>query len=115
MSGADLNLTLPCISSILTSSEPRKRDGQRGCQWSNSNHYPAGAACMCSLCCGKRPEPCRPMVAQDGDEIRIENPADAKGALEVLLIAGVPLNEPIARYGPFVMNTEPEMRQEFED
>jgi len=51
------------------------------------------------------------MFAQDGDEIRIENPADAKAALEVLLIAGVPLNEPIARYGPFVMNTEAEIHQ----
>ena len=46
------------------------------------------------------------MFAQDGDEVRIENPADAKATLEVLLIAGVPLNEPVARYGPFVMNTE---------
>ena len=55
------------------------------------------------------------MFAQDGDEIRIENPADAKAALEVLLIAGVPLNEPIARYGPFVMNTEAEIHQAFED
>ena len=55
------------------------------------------------------------MFAQDGEQIRIENPADAQTRLEVLLIAGVPLNEPIARYGPFVMNTEREIRQAFED
>ncbi|HEX5887060.1 MAG TPA: pirin family protein [Pyrinomonadaceae bacterium] len=55
------------------------------------------------------------MFAQDGEEIRIENPADAQTRLEVLVIAGVPLNEPIARYGPFVMNTEREIRQAFED
>jgi redox-sensitive bicupin YhaK (pirin superfamily) len=55
------------------------------------------------------------MFAPDGDEVRIENSADAKEALEVLLIAGLPFNEPIARYGPFVMNTEAEIRQAFED
>jgi redox-sensitive bicupin YhaK (pirin superfamily) len=55
------------------------------------------------------------LFAQDGDEVRIENPADAKTTLEVLLIAGVPLNEPIARYGPFVMNTETEIHQAIED
>jgi len=55
------------------------------------------------------------LFAQDGDEVRIENPADAKATLEVLLIAGVPLNEPISRYGPFVMNTESEIRQAMED
>src|SRR6202140_2993583 len=55
------------------------------------------------------------LFAQDGDEVRIENPADAKATLEVLLIAGVPLNEPVARYGPFVMNTETEIRQGIED
>src|SRR6266567_2257886 len=55
------------------------------------------------------------MFAPDGDEVRIENPAAAKATLEVLLIAGVPLNEPIARYGPFVMNTEAEIHQAFED
>lgn len=55
------------------------------------------------------------MFAPDGNEVRIENPADSKTALEVLLIAGVPLNEPIARYGPFVMNTEAEIHQAFED
>src|SRR5258706_1480331 len=55
------------------------------------------------------------MFAPDGDEVRIGNPSDAEATLEVLLIAGVPLNEPIARYGPFVMNTEAEIHQAFED
>jgi quercetin 2,3-dioxygenase len=55
------------------------------------------------------------MFASDGDEVRIENPADAKATLEILVIAGAPLNEPIARYGPFVMNTEAEIHQAFED
>ncbi len=55
------------------------------------------------------------MFAQDGEEVRIENPADADTVLEVLLIAGVPLNEPVVRYGPFVMNTEEEIYQAVED
>ena len=55
------------------------------------------------------------LFAQDGDEVRIENPVEAKATLEVLLIAGVPLNEPVVRYGPFVMNTQAEIRQAIED
>ena len=35
--------------------------------------------------------------------------------LELLLIGGVPLNEPIVRHGPFVMNTEDEIRQAIVD
>ena len=55
------------------------------------------------------------LFARDGDEILIGNPVDAETTLEVLLIAGVPLNEPISRYGPFVMNTQAEIRQAIED
>lgn len=55
------------------------------------------------------------LFAQDGDEVRIENPADAKATLDVLLIAGSPLNEPIVRYGPFVMNTRQEILEAIDD
>ena len=55
------------------------------------------------------------MFGQDGDEVRIENPADAETALDVLVIAGEPLNEPVARYGPFVMNTNDEIHQAIQD
>ena len=55
------------------------------------------------------------LFAPDGSEVRIENPADATTRLDVLLIGGVPLNEPVARYGPFVMNTKQEIFQAIED
>ncbi len=55
------------------------------------------------------------LFAPDGDEVRLENAPDAKETLAVLLIAGLPLNEPVARYGPFVMNTREEIYQAIED
>jgi redox-sensitive bicupin YhaK (pirin superfamily) len=49
------------------------------------------------------------------DGVRFGVAADAKVAGRVLLVAGAPLNEPIAQYGPFVMNTVDQIREAVED
>lgn len=51
------------------------------------------------------------VFANDGDEIRVKALKDS----EALLIAGQPIGEPVARYGPFVMNTRQEIVQAFDD
>jgi len=41
--------------------------------------------------------------------------ATAEGTTKAILVAGRPLREPVARYGPFVMNTREELVQAVED
>jgi redox-sensitive bicupin YhaK (pirin superfamily) len=48
------------------------------------------------------------VFGDDGDAVTLTAGAEP---LEVLLLGGVPLKEPVVRYGPFVMNTEDEIRQ----
>ncbi len=55
------------------------------------------------------------LFANDGEKISMKVPDNAPSPLDVLLIAGVPLKEPVARYGPFVMNTREEINQALED
>jgi quercetin 2,3-dioxygenase len=55
-------------------------------------------------------------VARENDAVLFERDGDtvvvtSEPGAELLLIAGVPLHEPVARYGPFVMNTLGEIRQ----
>lgn len=55
------------------------------------------------------------MFESDGEAVSIAALASAAAPLEALLIAGVPLREPVARYGPFVMNTKDEIATAIQD
>lgn len=51
-------------------------------------------------------------ILGDGDAVRIRGGSERA---RLLLLAGVPMKEPVARYGPFVMNTEQEIREAIAD
>ena len=55
------------------------------------------------------------MFDKDGEEVKINATDNTTSAFDVLLIAGKPLNEPIARYGPFVMNKREEIMEAIVD
>lgn len=54
----------------------------------------------------------RMAVFGEGDEVRVEA---RDHAVRFLLVSGKPLGEPIARYGPFVMNTREELQLALRD
>jgi redox-sensitive bicupin YhaK (pirin superfamily) len=52
------------------------------------------------------------LVFGAGDAVRFEGRAPKT---RLILVAGRPINEPVARYGPFVMNTQAEIMQAVQD
>ncbi|UDY36778.1 pirin family protein [Dermatobacter hominis] len=57
-------------------------------------------------------------VLGDGDTLRVgaaeQQPGDAQ-QLDVLLLGGLPIREPIAHYGPFLMNTREQVLEAIDD
>ena len=53
------------------------------------------------------------IYGDDGDELVVVN--QGLNGSEHLVLAGEPLREPVARYGPFVMNTSAEIEQAIDD
>jgi len=51
------------------------------------------------------------LFERDGDQITLRAQRDAT----LLMLSGQPIDEPVASYGPFVMNTQEEIRQAAED
>ncbi len=52
------------------------------------------------------------VLFSDGENVAIEA---SEKPLRFLLISGKPIDEPVAWYGPIVMNTEEELKQAFEE
>jgi quercetin 2,3-dioxygenase len=55
------------------------------------------------------------VVFGPGDHLVVAAAGRQAEALDVLLLGGLPIREPIAHYGPFVMNTREEIHQAVED
>lgn len=55
------------------------------------------------------------ILSDAGATLRLSVPADATQGSRLLVLTGQPLREPMARYGPFVMNTTAELEEAFHD
>lgn len=62
---------------------------------------------------GEHVQAVRMIEFADGDRVVVQ--AGPASPARFMLMAGAPFREPIVPYGPFVMNTEAEIRQVFED
>jgi redox-sensitive bicupin YhaK (pirin superfamily) len=62
--------------------------------------------------CGNNVTSTKLVIFGEGDGIDV---VAEKTGVRFLLISGKPLGEPIARYGPFVMNTDEEIEQALKD
>jgi redox-sensitive bicupin YhaK (pirin superfamily) len=54
-------------------------------------------------------------VLSEGETVSLRGAGEQGAVTRALLIAGRPLREPVAKYGPFVMNTREEVLQAVED
>lgn len=52
---------------------------------------------------------------REGDHVRAEVPAKATGHSKFILVAGLPLDQKVVQYGPFVLNTQEEVYQAMMD
>src|ERR1700693_3252354 len=52
------------------------------------------------------------VVFDRGDEVEVQAGADG---IRFILVSGKPLNEPVAWYGPIVMNTQKQLQEAFEE
>jgi len=55
------------------------------------------------------------VLANEGDGVRLRAAADSPEPARAILVAGKPLREPIAQYGPFVMNTQQQLLEAVQD
>lgn len=62
---------------------------------------------------GEPVEAVRMIVLDDGEILEVRAASDSH--VRFMLITGAPFHEPIVPYGPFVMNTQAEIQQAFED
>jgi hypothetical protein len=85
---------LSFVYRFMTISHPTESEG-----WSDTD--PPGRAYNRSL-----------VLFEDGDEISVHA---GEYGVRFLLIAGNPLREPVAWYGPIVMNTREELKQAFDE
>ena len=55
------------------------------------------------------------LTVDSAKDVKLELPESASSTSEFLLLQGKPIGEPVAQYGPFVMNSDEEINMAFQD